>query len=143
MHHQQPMSKKPSADMLWRSMHKGVSYPPMSTRLRKQGAAVILEVEGKLALGDGLDDFRAQWTNAIASGVRELLVNLEKVPMVDSSGIGSLIRCHSAITAAGGKLKLVGAGEMVHQSFRIMRLDRVFEFYESEARALASSGASA
>ena len=135
--------KKTSPDMFWRSLSKGVSYPPMSTRLRKQGAAVILDVEGKLALGDGLDDFRAQWTNAIASGVRELLVNLEKVPMVDSSGIGSLIRCHSAITAVGGRLKPVAAGEMVHQSFRIMRLDRVFEFYENEARALAASGASA
>jgi anti-sigma B factor antagonist len=110
----------------------------MPTRFKKQGTTAILELEGKLALGDNLDEFRARWSEAIATGVRDLVVNLEKVPMVDSSGIGSLIRCHSAITAAGGRLKLAGAGEMVRQSFRIMRLDRVFEFYDNEASAIAS-----
>ena len=114
----------------------------MPTRLKKQGTTAILTVEGKLALGDNLDEFRAQWSDAIATGIRDLVVNLEKVPMVDSSGIGSLIRCHSGITAVGGRLKLVGAGDMVRQSFRIMRLDRVFEFYENEASALASFTAS-
>ncbi|HTC93191.1 MAG TPA: STAS domain-containing protein [Terriglobales bacterium] len=110
----------------------------MPTHLKKQGTTAILELQGKLALGDNLDEFRTKWSEAIATGVRDVVVNLEKVPMVDSSGIGSLIRCHSAVTAIGGKLKLVSAGEMVRQSFRIMRLDRVFEFYDNEASALAS-----
>ncbi len=123
-------------------MEKGVSFCAMPTHLKKQGTTAILELQGKLALGDNLDEFRAKWSEAIATGVRDLVVNLEKVPMVDSSGIGSLIRCHSAITAIGGRLKLVSAGEMVRQSFRIMRLDRVFEFYDNEASALASITAS-
>lgn len=112
------------------------------THLTKQGTTAILKVEGKLALGENLDEFRAKWSEALATGIRDLVVNLEKVPMVDSSGIGSLIRCHSAITGIGGHLKLVGAGDMVRQSFRIMRLDRVFEFYDNEASAIASLTAS-
>jgi len=131
-----------SARLLSQMAGKGVSCTAMSTRLKTQGTTAVLEVEGKLALGDNLDEFRAKWSDALASGVRDLVVNLEKVPMVDSSGIGSLIRCHSAITAVGGRLKLASAGEMVRQSFRIMRLDRVFEFYDNEASAMAAIGAS-
>ena len=115
----------------------------MAVSLRKQGSTAILDVEGKLALGVGLDDFRAKWSDAVATGAHNLVVNLARVPMVDSSGIGSLIRCHSAVTAAGGKVRLVGVGEMVRQSLKVTRLERVFEFYGDEASALASLGASA
>ena len=109
----------------------------MAVSLRKQGSTAILDVEGKLALGANLDEFRTKWSDAVATGARDLVVNLARVPMVDSSGIGSLIRCHSAVTAAGGKMKLVGVGEVVRQSFKVTRLDRVFEFHDNEASALA------
>ena len=115
----------------------------MSTRLKTQGTTAVLEVEGKLALGDNLDEFRAKWSDALATGVRDLVVNLEKVPMVDSSGIGSLIRCHSAVAAGGGKMKLIGVGDVVKHSMRITRLDRVFEFHESESSAVSAIASSA
>ena len=110
----------------------------MSTRLKTQGTTAVLEVEGKLALGDNLDEFRAKWSDALATGVRDLVVNLEKVPMVDSSGIGSLIRCHSAVSAAGGKLKIVAATNTVMQAFKVTRLDRVLDLHADEKSALAA-----
>jgi anti-sigma B factor antagonist len=110
----------------------------MPVSLRKEGSTAILEIEGKLSLGPSVDEFRAKWTDAVATGSRDLVVNMARVPMVDSSGIGSLIRCHSAVTAKGGKLKLVAVGDVVRQSFKVTRLDRVFEFHESEAAALSN-----
>jgi len=115
----------------------------MSSTLRRQGSTAILEVEGKLSLGENLDEFRSKWTDAVATGSRDIIVILTRVPMVDSSGIGSLIRCHSAVTAAGGRMKLVGVGDMVRQSFKVTRLDRVFELHDTEAAALTALGASA
>jgi len=115
----------------------------MPVSLRKLGSVAILELNGILSLGDSLEEFRAKWSDAVATGARDLVINLTRVPMVDSSGIGSLIRCHSAVTAAGGKVRLVGVGEMVRQSLKVTRLERVFEFYGDEASALASLGASA
>ena len=112
----------------------------MPLSVRKEGPTAIFEIEGKLALGESVEEFRAKWTDAVATGSRNLIVVLSKVPMVDSSGIGSLIRCHSALSASGGKLKLVGAGEVVKQSLKVTRLDRVFDFYDDEASALASLG---
>src|SRR5438105_2701912 len=70
----------------------------MPVSLRKQGSVAILELNGKLSLGNSLEEFRAKWSDAVATGARDLVINLTRVPMVDSSGIGSLIRCHSAVT---------------------------------------------
>jgi anti-sigma B factor antagonist len=112
----------------------------MAVTMRKQGTVAVLEIEGKLSLGESVDEFRAKWMDAVATGSRNLVLVLSRVPMVDSSGIGSLIRCHSAVTAAGGKLKLVGTGDVVRQSLKVTRLDRVFDFHESESSALNALG---
>jgi len=110
----------------------------MSSKIRKEGSTAILELDGKLSLGPAVDDFRSKWTDALAGGAHDIVVNLAGVPMVDSSGIGSLIRCHSAVNAAGGKLKIVGASNTVMQAFKVTRLDRVLELHPDEKSALAA-----
>ena len=110
----------------------------MTSKVRKEGATAILELDGKLSLGPAVDDFRSKWTDALAGGARHIVVNLAAVPMMDSSGIGSLIRCHSAVSAAGGKLKIVAATNTVLQAFKVTRLDRVLELHTDEKSALAA-----
>jgi anti-anti-sigma factor len=110
----------------------------MAAKVRKEGNTAILELDGKLSLGPAVDDFRSKWTDALAGGAHDIVVNLAGVPMVDSSGIGSLIRCHSALNAAGGKLKIVGASNTVMQAFKVTRLDRVLELHPDEKSALAA-----
>jgi anti-anti-sigma factor len=115
----------------------------MPVVLRKLGDAVIVDLEGRLTLGGPVDEFRARWTEALATGVKTIVVNLDRVTMIDSSGIGTMIRCHSAIGAVGGKLMIVGANRTVREAFRVTRLDKVFQFHENESIALGVSGASA
>ena len=110
----------------------------MAAVIRKNGDTVIVDVDGRLALGGPVDEFRAKWTEALSGGAKELVVNLSKVTMVDSSGIGTMIRAHSAIKATGGKLKVVGANTTVRQAFHVTRLDKVFESHDSEESALAN-----
>ena len=112
----------------------------MSQVTRKQGNAVILELEGKLALGPSVDEFRAAWSDALATGSRNVVVNLAKVPVIDSSGIGVLVRCHAAVAAKGGKLKIACAGGVVRQALKVTHVDQLLEFHEDEASALASLG---
>ena len=114
---------------------------PVTTQVRKSGQAAILTVEGKLSIGAAVDDFRDKWDTAIAQGAHDIIVNLSKVPIIDSSAIGSMIRCHSMIGDKGGKLKVVGAHEIVRQAFKMTRLDSVFEFYDNEAAALGQTAA--
>src|SRR5512135_1093951 len=104
----------------------------MSQGTRKQGNAVIFELAGKLGLGPTVDDFRSGWSEALASGSRNVVVNLTNVPVIDSSGIGCLVRCHAAVAAKGGKLKIVGASAVVRQALKLTNLDQFFEFHEDE-----------
>ena len=69
----------------------------MPARLRRNGEVAVIELEGRLSLGEPVEEFRQVWNEALASGVRQLVVNLTDVTMMDSSGIGTMIRCHSAV----------------------------------------------
>jgi anti-anti-sigma factor len=109
----------------------------MAIVVRNHGTTAILEMEGRLSLGGPVDEFRATWTAAMGSGAKDIIMNLSKVTMMDSSGIGTMIRCYSAITAQGGHLKVVGANATVRQAFKVTRLDSVFEFHDTEESALA------
>jgi len=112
----------------------------MSMGTRKQGNAVIFDLEGKLGLGPAVDDFRTGWSDALASGSRNVVVNLANVPVIDSSGIGVLVRCHAAVVAKGGKMKIVGASGVVRQTLKLTNVDQLLEFHENEASALTSLG---
>jgi anti-sigma B factor antagonist len=109
----------------------------MAITVRRHGDTTIIDLDGRLALGGPVDEFRARWSEELAAGNKNLILNLSTVTMVDSSGIGTMIRCHSAVTAAGGKLKVIGANGTVRKAFAVTRLDKVFEFHDSEASALA------
>jgi anti-sigma B factor antagonist len=110
----------------------------MTTKMRQTGGAAVLELDGKLKMGEAVDQFRTHWTAAINSGAKVLIIVLSSVPMIDSSGLGSLMRCYSSLKAAGGRVKLVGANQMIRQTLGITHLDKLFDFYEDETAALAS-----
>jgi len=111
---------------------------PMATQLRRHGRAVVLEVDGNLKMGEPVEQFRAQWNEAIHGGAKVLVILLGKVPMIDSSGVGSLMRCYSSLKAVGGQVKLVGASVVVRNTLGVTHLDKLFGFYDDEAAALAS-----
>jgi anti-sigma B factor antagonist len=115
----------------------------MATKLRQTGGAAVLEVDGKLKMGESVDQFRSQWTEAVNRGAKVLVVVLSSVPMIDSSGLGSLMRCYSSLRAVGGRVKLVGVNEVVRQALGVTHLDKLFDFYDDEASALASIPSSA
>ena len=110
----------------------------MSLGTRKEGNVIIFEMEGKLALGPAVDEFRTGWSDALAAGAHHVVVNLTNVPAIDSSGIGSLIRCHSAVVARRGSMKVVGACGVVLQALKLTHVDQLLQFHEDEASALAS-----
>ena len=110
----------------------------MSAEFRKDGNMGYLTIDGKLAHGPNLDDFRARWTSAVAAGCTQIIVDLSKVPSIDSSGMGNLVRCKTAVTQQGGGLKIVGARASVLHALSLTRLDKMFEFFPDEATAAAS-----
>ncbi|MCI0352265.1 MAG: STAS domain-containing protein [Acidobacteriales bacterium] len=106
--------------------------------LEKRGDAVVIKLKGKLLLGESVDEFRSKWQDAVTAGARNVVVDISGVPVMDSTGIGSLMRCQASLSSPGGKLRLVGANKVIRQALRVTRLEKLFEFHDNEASALAS-----
>ncbi len=93
--------------------------------------------------GDQVDEFCRRWAQALAGGARSLVINLADVTMIDSSGMGALVRCAAALSKLGGRMKLAAANDTVMQALKFTRLEKLFAFCEDEAGALAALAAAA
>jgi len=111
----------------------------MPPQMRLNGDTAVIELSGRITMGEIIEEFRALWSQAMEAGAKHIVVNMAQVTFLDSSGIGMMIRCHSAITQVGGKLRLAGATGAVRQAFKVTRLDNIFEFHDSEKSALSAA----
>ena len=105
---------------------------------RNSDGVTILDLSGKILLGEGDDVVRDKVRGAIAGGSRKLLLNLADVPYVDSAGLGELVRCHTRMVQAGGSVKLLNLTGRLQDLLQITKLVTVFETFESEDDAVAS-----
>ncbi|MBZ5494884.1 MAG: STAS domain-containing protein [Acidobacteriia bacterium] len=108
----------------------------LSSRLADE--VTILDVEGKILLGEGDLQIRQAVDEMLAQGRRNFLLNLAKVPYIDSAGLGQIIRCFTAIRKAGGSFKLLSPNTKVVDLLTVTKLVNVFDWYNDEAGALSS-----
>ena len=105
---------------------------------RTKGNVTILDLEGKITIGKGDVALREAVQQALAEGANTLLIHLEKVSTIDSSGVGELVSAFTTVTNRGGKLKLVNLPPKVNDILQITQLITVFEVYDNEDEALAT-----
>ena len=74
---------------------------------RQVGDVVILDLHGKILIGEGDDALREAVTKLADSGKTKILLNLADVPYVDSAGLGEIVRTYTTVSRKGGKLKLL------------------------------------
>ena len=99
---------------------------------------VVLDLTGKLTIGEGDELLKERISNLIQQGHRKLLLNLEGVPYVDSAGLGEIVRTYTTVSRQGGKLKLVNLTKRITDLLAITKLLTVLETYESEDEAVRS-----
>lgn len=109
----------------------------MKINVRKAGPVSILDLEGKLAFGDGHEALRKQIQSLVDSGVRRVAINLSGITFLDSSGIGILVRSFTTLKQLDGNCILYSPTKDVLMLFRMVRLDTVLNLAEDEATALA------
>jgi len=112
----------------------------MAITERKAGDVTIIDVEGRVTLEEGADEFRELTRTVIREGRIKLVINLEKVPYIDSTALGEIIRCYTTVTRLGGGLKLLAVAPHVHQLLVITRLLSIFDLFDAEAEAIKSFG---
>ena len=98
----------------------------------------ILDLEGRLTIGDGDAMLRQDIEDLLAEGRQKILINLKGVRAMDSSGLGELMQARSKAEAAGCSIKLLHVEDKVADVLELTRVIGVFETYEDEATALAS-----
>jgi anti-sigma B factor antagonist len=108
----------------------------LSSRLADD--VTVIDIEGKILLGEGDLQVRQAIDDLLAQGRKKFLLNLAKVPYVDSAGLGQIIRCFTAIRKAGGTLKLLSPNAKVVDLLTVTRLVNVFDWYNEESSALGS-----
>jgi anti-sigma B factor antagonist len=106
---------------------------------RMVGDVVIVEVSGKITLGDGGDmALKDKMGSLIQQGQKKVLLNLGDVSYVDSAGLGEIVQSYATVTKNGGALKLLNVTKRIKDLLSITKLLTVFDTFDSEAEALAS-----
>ncbi len=105
---------------------------------RQIGDVVILDLHGKILIGEGDDALREAVTKLADAGKTKILLNLADVPYVDSAGLGEIVRTYTTVSRKGGKLKLLNLTKKIQDLLSITKLLTVFETYESENDAVRS-----
>ena len=110
---------------------------------RVVGDVTILDLKGKMTLGEGDELLKDKINSLIHQGQKKLLLNLESVPYIDSAGLGEIVRTYTTVSRQGGNLKLVNLTKRITDLLSITKLLTVFETFYSEPDALKSFKASA
>jgi anti-sigma B factor antagonist len=110
----------------------------MQIEERVVGDVTILDLKGKITLGDGDETLKDKVHSLINQGRKKVLLNLEDVPYIDSAGLGAVVRTYTTVSRDGGNLKLVNLTKRITDLLSITKLLTVFETYDSEAEALSS-----
>ena len=112
----------------------------MQIDVRTQGTVKVIKLNGRLALGESVDRLRETIHDLLASGDCRMVVDLADVPMLDSSGIGLLIKSLSQAKQAGGSLKLLNPSKFALQTLRMIGLLSQFEVFADQDQAVGSFG---
>src|SRR5947199_184405 len=121
----------------------------MQFKHRTEAEVEILDLSGKITIGEGEAELRRTVQGMIDEGHKKILlsldegkkkfvVNLEKVTFMDSAGIGELVACHKRAVEKGGVIKILKANEKMLDLFAITKLIEIFDLFTDEKEALKS-----
>ena len=112
----------------------------MSVKLstRQVGDVSVVDVAGRITLGEGSSALRDTLRDMVGKNHKKILLNLEEVSYIDSSGIGELVSGFTTVTSQGGQLKLLKLTKRVKDLLQITKLYTVFDVHDDEAAAVRS-----
>ncbi len=113
----------------------------MQLEQRKAGEALVVAPLEERLDARVATDFKERMAELIASGNTKIVLDLSRVEFIDSSGLGAIV---SSLKRMGGRGDLVVCGlqETTMTLFRLTRMDRVFQVFDSEQQAVSALGGS-
>ena len=108
----------------------------MVVKARRLDDVVILDLSGRITIGEGTLVLRNQIQKLLAGGDRKFLLNLADVDYIDSSGLGELVTSFTTVRNHEGSLKLLNLTRRVQDLLQITKLLTVFDVFNNETEAL-------
>ena len=110
----------------------------MNIETRKKGDVVIVDFEGRLAVGVGDEVLPRLIEQLLSEGNRKILLNLSDMEYIDSNGLGELVQVFRESKRGGASLRLLKPHDRVAKTLRLTNLLPMFTVYETEEDALAA-----
>ena len=104
---------------------------------------MILDLKGKITLGEGDELLKDKVNSLVNQGQRKIVLNLADVPYLDSAGLGEVVRAYTTVSRQGGSLKLLNLTKRITDLLSITKLLTVFDTFDSEDEAVRSFSAPA
>ena len=105
---------------------------------REKEGVSILDVKGRLTVGGSATELRDRITQMMTAGKRQIIINLQGVEYIDSTGLGTLVICFTSLQKAGGALKLLNLNRRNLELLLLTKLSTVFELFNDEQDAVNS-----
>ena len=110
----------------------------MQIHEREVNDVTIMDVHGKLTLGEGDELLRDKVNSLMHQDRKKMILNLAEVPYIDSAGLGEIVRTYTTVSRQGGSLKLLSLTKRIQDLLAITKLLTVFETFDSEKDAVKS-----
>ena len=115
----------------------------LSAKVRRVGNVAIVDLNGRITLGENTGILRDELRALLAEGQKNILLNMADVGYVDSAGLGELVGVYTTATNQGGAVKLLHLQGKMRDLMQVTKLHTVFPAFEDEQQAIASFGATA
>ena len=110
----------------------------MTITTREVSHVTILDITGRITLGDETGKLRESIRQLIAADKKKIVLNLAQVDYIDSSGVGELVSSFTTVRNSGGELKLLSLSKKVHDILQVTKLYTVFDIKDDEFTAVKS-----
>ncbi len=110
----------------------------LTTKTRQVGSVSIVDLNGKVTLGENTGILRDELRGLLAQGHKHIILNMKDVSYVDSAGLGELVGAYTTATNQGGAVKLLHLQGKMKDLMQITKLHTIFPAYEDENAAVAS-----
>lgn len=110
----------------------------MKISQRREGDVLIMELAGRMTIGEGDTQAGEAVRSAVTSGEMKILLDMRDVPVLDSSGVGELVSAYTSASNRGATIKLLKLAPRVGDVLKSTRLTGIFDIYDDEVDALES-----
>jgi anti-sigma B factor antagonist len=105
---------------------------------REVNGVSVVALDGRIVLGEESNALREKLKSLIAEGKKQIVLNMDNIKYIDSSGLGILVAAHCSAKTKGASLRLCHLGSKFQEVLQITKLVTVFEVCDTEAAAVAS-----